>query len=324
MHGPAFAWPQSRTWRTDTRSLWPWTLKNWLAWNRTSGHWARKACCRDCRLRCRRRWSRRGSFVHRTGSRLRHNHTWCRSLRCRRNWRRCRARRQRRSLWRRRCGCHWRYNRRRVCDDGRWSRYRTRRCGNRWRAGNRNGRPFCNRRRYNHRPGSNRSSRRGGNWRRSGGPSRRRSHNRFRGDDGGRGGTHRRRYYRLFTLRDGLEHISRTGNVRQIDLGPYFFFATRNTRAFCWRGVCFGSAAEVYADLLCFVLFERTGMRFLLGHSNERQHVENGLALNFQFSGEIVDSNLTHPAFLVPRVMPKSSSQPHGVQIMHSHVIQKM
>jgi hypothetical protein len=42
-------------------------------------------------------------------------------------------------------------------------------------------------------------------------------------------------------------------------------------------------------------------MRLLFGHSDERKRVENGLALNFQFSGEIVDSNLTHPAFRTPR-----------------------
>src|SRR5581483_8102515 len=41
-------------------------------------------------------------------------------------------------------------------------------------------------------------------------------------------------------------------------------------------------------------------MRLLLRHSDKRQRVENGLALDFQFSREIVDSNLTHPAFLFP------------------------
>jgi hypothetical protein len=112
--------------------------------------------------------------------------------------------------------------------------------------------------------------------------------------------------------------------MRQINLGLDFFFAARKTRVFCWRGVRVGSAAEVRTHFLRFMLFERTGMRFLLGHSDERQHVEDGLALDFQFSCEIVDSNLTHPAFLVPRVMPKSSSQPHGVQIMHSHVMPKL
>jgi hypothetical protein len=45
------------------------------------------------------------------------------------------------------------------------------------------------------------------------------------------------------------------------------------------------------------MLFQGTGVRLLLGHSNQRQRVENGFTLDFQFSGKIVDSNLTHPAF---------------------------
>jgi hypothetical protein len=40
-------------------------------------------------------------------------------------------------------------------------------------------------------------------------------------------------------------------------------------------------------------------MCFLLGHANVRQCVENGFALDFQFPGKIVDSNLTHPAFRI-------------------------
>jgi hypothetical protein len=39
-------------------------------------------------------------------------------------------------------------------------------------------------------------------------------------------------------------------------------------------------------------------MRLFLSHPDLRQHVENGFALDFQLSGEIVDSNLAHPAFL--------------------------
>ena len=100
----------------------------------------------------------------------------------------------------------------------------------------------------------------------------------------------------------GFEHVSRMGDVRQVDLGFDFFFAAQRAG---WLGPVsrrFGQAAEVGPHLFRFMLFERTGMGLLLGHSDERQHVENGLALDFQFSGEIVDSNLAHPAFLVPRV----------------------
>jgi hypothetical protein len=44
-------------------------------------------------------------------------------------------------------------------------------------------------------------------------------------------------------------------------------------------------------------------MGLLLGHPDFLQDIENSLAFNFQLPGEIVDSNLAHPAFLVLRVV---------------------
>ena len=41
-------------------------------------------------------------------------------------------------------------------------------------------------------------------------------------------------------------------------------------------------------------------MRLLLGHPDKRKCVKDGLAFDFQFSREIVYSNLTHPTFLFP------------------------
>jgi hypothetical protein len=100
--------------------------------------------------------------------------------------------------------------------------------------------------------------------------------------------------------------------VGEVNLGFDFFFAAQWARGLGRMRRRFGQAAEMTPHLFRFVLFERTGVRLLFGHSGKRQHVENGLALDFQLSGEIVDSNLAHPAFLVPRVVLKSSSQPHG------------
>ena len=54
--------------------------------------------------------------------------------------------------------------------------------------------------------------------------------------------------------------------------------------------------------LFRFMFLERTGMGLLLCHPDDGKRVENGFAFNFQLPGEIVDSNLTHPAFLVLRV----------------------
>jgi hypothetical protein len=38
-------------------------------------------------------------------------------------------------------------------------------------------------------------------------------------------------------------------------------------------------------------------VRLFLGYSDERKRIENGFAFDFQFSGKIVNANLTHPAF---------------------------
>jgi hypothetical protein len=44
-----------------------------------------------------------------------------------------------------------------------------------------------------------------------------------------------------------------------------------------------------------FVLFERTGVRFLFRYTDRGQHVENLFALDFQLTGQVIDSNLAHP-----------------------------
>ena len=156
--------------------------------------------------------------------------------------------------------------------------------------------------------------RRRGNWRsgrRRYGLRRRRRTTGF--GNGGGAGRARRWRHRFFLLRDCLENISGPGDVRQIDLGLDFFFAARRAGGSGGRRLCFAGGAEVAAYFFCFVLFQRTGMRLLLSHPDHRQHVENGFALDFQLPGEIVDSNLAHPAFLLPRAVLKSSSRPHGV-----------
>jgi hypothetical protein len=88
--------------------------------------------------------------------------------------------------------------------------------------------------------------------------------------------------------------------VRQVDLGLDFFFAAQRAGGAYRLCLPLGRAAEMNAHFFRFVLFERTGMRLLLGHSHQRKRIENGFAFDFQFSGKIVDSNLTHPAFLFP------------------------
>jgi hypothetical protein len=88
--------------------------------------------------------------------------------------------------------------------------------------------------------------------------------------------------------------------MRKINLGLDFFFAARETRVARRGTLGFSRASDIDSHFFCFVLLQRTGMRLLLCHSDMLQGVENRFALHFQFPSEIVDSNLTHPAFLFP------------------------
>ncbi len=47
-------------------------------------------------------------------------------------------------------------------------------------------------------------------------------------------------------------------------------------------------------------------MRFLLGHANQRQYIENRFAFDFQLPSQIVDSNLAHPPFVSSDMSPLS------------------
>src|SRR4029077_15587850 len=82
--------------------------------------------------------------------------------------------------------------------------------------------------------------------------------------------------------------------------------------------LCRAGSAEAGTHFIRFMVFERTGMALLLGDSDFRKHIENGLALDFQLSCQIVDSNLAHPPFRPPDCSAKSSYQPHGVSFQES------
>jgi hypothetical protein len=103
------------------------------------------------------------------------------------------------------------------------------------------------------------------------------------------------------SLRDRLQHITRPGDMRQVDLGPDLVFCPANPRS-ARRSFPSGVRLlghEMLPHLGRFVRLERTGMGFLFGNAEQRKYVENGLALNFQIPGQVVDSNLVllHPAF---------------------------
>jgi hypothetical protein len=94
----------------------------------------------------------------------------------------------------------------------------------------------------------------------------------------------RRRSFFLLSYRS--QHVPRSGDVREINLGFDFFFAAQRARTgLASRRRTFRRGAEVHTYFLSFVLFERTGVRFLLGHSNYRERIQNSFALDFQLSG---------------------------------------
>lgn len=125
-------------------------------------------------------------------------------------------------------------------------------------------------------------------------------------------------------LRDRAQHISRPRNMREVDLGLDLVFTASGTCGFR-RARRLGSAAKMFPHQFRFVIFQRTGVRLLLRDPHRGQHVKNFLALDFQLTGQIVDSNLTHPPsfpFLVPQLVRGRGFAPSVEQIafLGSHI----
>jgi hypothetical protein len=104
-------------------------------------------------------------------------------------------------------------------------------------------------------------------------------------------------------LCDQLQHIARLGDVRQVDLRLDFVGLTAGTRA-SRRRIRFGGGVKVSTHFFRLVVLKRTGVRLLLGNANFGENIKDGLALDFQFPGQIVDSNLAHLPFLCPAPAP--------------------
>ncbi len=145
-----------------------------------------------------------------------------------------------------------------------------------------------------------------GNNRRRGLRRSRRSHRGAR--RAGRGVARRRsrtrRRNRLSSpLRDRLQHVTGFGDVREIDLGLELIGRTRGSsaRAAAAAGLVLG---KIFFHALGFIFFDGTGVRFLFSYADLRQNVEDGLALDLEFSCQIVDSNLVQHSALFPPLCP--------------------
>jgi hypothetical protein len=99
-------------------------------------------------------------------------------------------------------------------------------------------------------------------------------------------------------LADSIENITWPGNIGEIDLGLNLIAIDAAGARLLRSSLCFAGGAQIGAHLLRFVLFNGTGMRFLLSNAHFRKCVENRFAFDFQLPSQIVNSNLAHPPFL--------------------------
>jgi len=89
--------------------------------------------------------------------------------------------------------------------------------------------------------------------------------------------------------------------VRQINFG-FDLVAIRAAGASRLAGGLSVAPTEMSPHLVGLVVFKGAGMGLLFRDPDFCQYVENGFALNFQLSGQIVDSNLAHPPSGPPKI----------------------
>jgi len=82
-------------------------------------------------------------------------------------------------------------------------------------------------------------------------------------------------------LADCIEHIPGAGYVGKINLGLNFFrFSAAGARGLAC-GLRIAGGTEILSDLIRFVVFERTGMSFLLSDSDFGKGIKNRPAFDF-------------------------------------------
>jgi hypothetical protein len=104
---------------------------------------------------------------------------------------------------------------------------------------------------------------------------------------------------RLCALRNGSQNVTGPGYIGEIYLGPDLVFGGSRTDplgACRSRGYLF--SLKIGAHFIRFIRIERTGMGFLLEDTSQGQRIKDGLALDLQLSGQVVDSHLrlVHPS----------------------------
>jgi len=95
----------------------------------------------------------------------------------------------------------------------------------------------------------------------------------------------------LLLLNDCLQGVAGFGDLRQVDLGALLFLRDPGAR-FTTSALVLLQDVLAYANGLIFL--DGAGVRLLLGDTDLGQHLEDGPALYFQLSSQIINSNL-HP-----------------------------
>jgi hypothetical protein len=102
------------------------------------------------------------------------------------------------------------------------------------------------------------------------------------------------------TLFDKFSHITRLGDMRQVNLGFEFLCRRCGPRAAAGAAARLGMLRKILLHALRFIHFNRAGMRFLFCHTDLDESIEDRLALDLKFSRQIIDSNLLLHAALLP------------------------
>ena len=117
-------------------------------------------------------------------------------------------------------------------------------------------------------------------------------------------GSGTRRYWRVGgLLRDRLQHVSRLGDVRQVDLGLELF----RLRA---RAAAGGGAARlavlgvILFHALRLIHFDGAGVCLLFRDSDLDKQIENHFAFDLEFPRQVINSNLLQHSALFPPYCP--------------------
>jgi len=116
-----------------------------------------------------------------------------------------------------------------------------------------------------------------------------------------------RSYLRLGgLLRDRLQHVSRFGDVREVNLGLELFrLGARAAAAGAAAGLSVLSV--ILLDALRLIHFDGAGVRFLFRDPDLDQQIEDHLAFDLEFPRQVVNSNLLQHSALFPPYCPVRS-----------------